>query len=225
MKKILFLLLSLITVGIYAQPGGGVFTTRQDTTLKGVVRDSLANRIAYYNVLQFGAIGDGVTDVTTSFQNALNALPDGGTLVVPEGRYKIKGDLTPNIGTTIIGHSQNETYAQGGTVFEFDSTAGFRLTQGRVTLKDFSIVTADTAIVISSIQNRVEDVEIMGGIGITKIGVSMQSAIYNVLDGVKANQCSTGLQIGVRNVASETQLKIISNSVFIVNITTGILIN
>ncbi|HTB99669.1 MAG TPA: glycosyl hydrolase family 28-related protein, partial [Ferruginibacter sp.] len=45
--------------------------------------------VAGYSVANFGATGDGVTDVTSIFQNQLNALGaiGGGTLWVPAGKY------------------------------------------------------------------------------------------------------------------------------------------
>ena len=46
-----------------------------------------------YNVKAFGAKGDGVTDDTSAFQKALNALSStGGTLAVPSGSYLIASD-------------------------------------------------------------------------------------------------------------------------------------
>ncbi|HVI57294.1 MAG TPA: glycosyl hydrolase family 28-related protein, partial [Luteimonas sp.] len=42
------------------------------------------------SVRNYGARGDGSTDDTTAFQNAINALPaDGGTIDVPAGTYMI----------------------------------------------------------------------------------------------------------------------------------------
>src|SRR6266849_7048395 len=52
----------------------------------------------YINVLQYGAVGDGVTDSTAAFQAAINALPaSGGTVFVPPGTYVISAGLvTPS---------------------------------------------------------------------------------------------------------------------------------
>lgn len=43
-----------------------------------------------FNILNYGAIGDGVTDCTKAVQNALNdAATCSGKVIVPPGRYKV----------------------------------------------------------------------------------------------------------------------------------------
>ena len=57
--------------------------------------------LGYYNVKEFGAVGDNITDDTASIQSALNAAYDnnGGTVYFPNGIYKIGGALqSPNTG-------------------------------------------------------------------------------------------------------------------------------
>jgi hypothetical protein len=51
------------------------------------------------NVLDFGAVGDGVVDDTQAIQDALDAVfaNVGGTLRIPAGNYKITADLVPQI--------------------------------------------------------------------------------------------------------------------------------
>lgn len=53
----------------------------------------------------YGAVGNGVTDDTTAFQDALNAInaAGGGALYIPEGTYKISSYLTVYPYTTIQG--------------------------------------------------------------------------------------------------------------------------
>lgn len=61
--------------------------------------------VAGYNVLDFGAKGDGQTDCTDAFQEALNRMRSagGGTVFVPEGRYVIKGTLRVPVSVTLRG--------------------------------------------------------------------------------------------------------------------------
>jgi len=46
-------------------------------------------RESVVNVLDYGAKGDGVTDDTSSIQNAINALTDNSSLVIPKGLYMV----------------------------------------------------------------------------------------------------------------------------------------
>lgn len=66
------------------------------------VQESVEERLAQYvSVKDFGAIGDGVTDDTDAFQNAID---NGGMVFVPVGNYKIDGELTVTAsGTQIVG--------------------------------------------------------------------------------------------------------------------------
>lgn len=61
--------------------------------------------VAGYNVADYGATGDGTTDVTSIFQARLNALQQagGGVLFVPKGKYVIKGALNIPKGITLRG--------------------------------------------------------------------------------------------------------------------------
>jgi len=60
---------------------------------------------AVYDVKVFGAKGDGTTDDTRAFQNALDAAgePSGGTVSVPPGQYMIAGHLSIPMAVTLEG--------------------------------------------------------------------------------------------------------------------------
>ena len=62
------------------------------------------------SLLEFGAVGDGVTDNTTAIQTAINCLPEGGRLFIPRGVYltaplNIKSNITIELdeGATLLG--------------------------------------------------------------------------------------------------------------------------
>ncbi|TNJ61909.1 hypothetical protein FE784_33420 [Paenibacillus hemerocallicola] len=49
-------------------------------------------RLLYNGTLDvrwFGAVGNGMTDDTAAIQAALDAVPSGGTVWIPEGEYRI----------------------------------------------------------------------------------------------------------------------------------------
>ena len=76
----------------------------------------------FVDVKQFGAMGDGITDDTTSIQDAISSIAaTGGTLVFPVGTYKITSEITqtfPNdvnfkmlgYGAIIDGSTSSGTY-------------------------------------------------------------------------------------------------------------------
>lgn len=77
--------------------------------------------VAGFSVLDFGAAGDGRSDCTEAFQNALNRMRDagGGTVFVPEGRYAFKGNLTIPVSVTLRGEwlaPSKENPAVTGTI-------------------------------------------------------------------------------------------------------------
>jgi len=66
---------------------------------------------AVANVLDYGAIGDGSTDDTTAFQNAIDAVTSqggsdvGGTVFVPKGIYKTTSTLLMKHGVEMVGEN------------------------------------------------------------------------------------------------------------------------
>ena len=65
-----------------------------------------------FNVLDFGAIGDGKKDNTQAFQLALNkASSIGGIVYIPAGQYKIGGVLTIPDGVTLKGIAEGPVMA------------------------------------------------------------------------------------------------------------------
>jgi len=76
--------------------------------------------VAAYNVADYGASGDSVTDVTAIFQSRLDTLRilGGGTLFVPQGKYRINGTLIIPKGVTIRGEWQKPVKGQAikGTI-------------------------------------------------------------------------------------------------------------
>jgi hypothetical protein len=70
------------------------------------------------NVLDFGAVGDGVTDDTVALQAALDAAA-GGVLFVPEGQYIVSETLYIPAGTALCGEGKYSLWTNDvqGTVF------------------------------------------------------------------------------------------------------------
>ena len=65
-----------------------------------------------FNVLDFGAVADGITDNTEAFQSALDkAASIGGIVNIPAGQYKIEGVLTIPDGVTLKGIAEGPVTA------------------------------------------------------------------------------------------------------------------
>ena len=113
-------LTSLVAL-VGAQPTGSKFRSQRqrdvetlrppsafsDPTTGVVAQPNLASIVS---VLDFGAVGDGATDNTASFQAALNSLATsatpGGIVFVPAGRYVFDGSLDFPPFTSMVGTFQ-----------------------------------------------------------------------------------------------------------------------
>ena len=71
-----------------------------DPVYTGVIQDKGG---AVYNLRGYGAVGDGVADDTTAIRNAIAAVPDGGTLYIPTGRFRITDTIHINRAISILG--------------------------------------------------------------------------------------------------------------------------
>jgi hypothetical protein len=72
---------------------------------------------ASLNVLDFGAVGDGVADDSAAIQAAINAIPViGGEVYFPGGTYLVNTKITLKGRLSLIGESRNNTTIKAGTV-------------------------------------------------------------------------------------------------------------
>ncbi len=66
-------------------------------TAPGAVQQTVQTKLEQYvSVKDFGAVGDGVADDTAAIQAAIDAVPEGGTLYLPEGTYLVDTLLFPD---------------------------------------------------------------------------------------------------------------------------------
>ena len=71
----------------------------------GVTAHAQDSPIGFWNVRDFGAIGDGKIDDTAAFQKALDAAAqaEGGVVHAPRGNYLFKGHLNVPAAVTLAG--------------------------------------------------------------------------------------------------------------------------
>jgi hypothetical protein len=99
-----------------ATVSGGAITAIGDVRLPESVIDA-----GVYNVRDplYGAIGDGITDDTDSLQDAVNALPSGGILLIPQGTYlhNLTIDFRVIAGRATLKMANSTATSQGGVEF------------------------------------------------------------------------------------------------------------
>jgi len=139
---------------------GSVITTdtlNETTSGAGVTVDGVNvgnQQVGIFNVLDYGAVGDGVTDDTTAIQAALTALTSagGGTLYFPAGTYAVDGASTTD---------ETKVWASGGY-----KPCGLKLpSHCRVVLAhDATLLITDTLSWKSGLAlENVDDIDICGG--------------------------------------------------------------
>lgn len=72
---------------------------------------------AMINVLDFGAVGDGVTDDTVAIQTAIDNVVTGGTIYFPIGKYKLTSTINVPTGTIILGASRGREAENAATLY------------------------------------------------------------------------------------------------------------
>lgn len=113
------------------------------------------------NVKYYGAVGDGVTDDTTAFQNALDAVKD---VIVPEGTYIISS-LTLPTESSLIGYGNKSTLKISGTI---TSTNWYTEINNINIISDKSTGTTTPVININAPYSKIENVTVTGpGYGIS----------------------------------------------------------
>ena len=81
-----------------------------DGSLSSLINDKLVNNSNEVSVANFGAIGDGITDDTNSFLNAINyCLTNKKILLIPSGVFLVNLELTNCNGLYIKGTGYNDT--------------------------------------------------------------------------------------------------------------------
>ncbi len=140
---------------------------------------------AEFNVLDFGAVGNGVADDTAALQAALNAVfaNKGGTLRIPAGNYKITADLVPQISLSplnrsfrIIGDGMESTNIVGtgfGLKIYADTPPARTNVFTSLLLQNFSMV----------------------GSGLAGIGIDIYSMQRSVISGVSCRGYNYGVRL------------------------------
>jgi hypothetical protein len=158
--------------------------------------DSFASSYATtVNIRQYGAVDDGTTDNLAAVQDAIDALPaSGGVVLVPAGLFAVSGSLTLRDGITIRGEADSVS-----TIKQLSTTADLFVGNGldRIHVVDMNFAgpagagTGDCFNFPKTGQNHVAYVT-MRNVTITEFGgdaVDIENPIVSVFDRVIAVNC------------------------------------
>jgi len=132
------------------------------------------------NVLDYGAVGDGVTDDTAAIQAALDALPsDGGEVRVPAGQYKITATLTANKRVRLVGVGYSYLLASSSpcVIIKASTATGPALT-------------------LPTPASTVENISFLGEVGNTGDGILIKAARCTLRDVSVFRMGNDGIRIG-----------------------------
>lgn len=142
------------------------------------------------NVLDFGAVGDGLTDSTSAIQDAIDSVAaTGGGVYFPPGEYLISTSLTVSTyGVSLIGPSGAALWNGLTTVND----------GGAIILKSAAMTTE--AIVVTGGKFTMQDISLVGQAGNTGDGVYLKDAQSCVLLNVcVAKMGGDGIRIGTKS--------------------------
>ncbi|WP_299872946.1 glycosyl hydrolase family 28-related protein [uncultured Sulfitobacter sp.] len=90
-------------------PNGGIVRV-DDLVIEDVTAAFRGEVLATVDVVDYGAIGDGTTDNTAAFE-AANIAAEGRTILVPDGVFRLNGDVTIDTDIRFVGHVTMPTAA------------------------------------------------------------------------------------------------------------------
>lgn len=114
------------------------------------------------DVVSFGAIGDGQTDCSTAFQQAIDSLSQGGFVRVPAGTYIIKNVVVKsNIQLVGEGEATVLKLPEDGTVWDMVLVTGGNERADNIVISDLTIDGSADAIGLRDVQ--MHGIDIAGG--------------------------------------------------------------
>jgi parallel beta-helix repeat protein len=157
---------------------------------------------AEVNVLDFGAVGDGVTDDTAAVQAAITSMAvTGGNLVFPDGNYKITSTLTLSSNVNYI--------AQGNAIITLDvPEIGLQIPNAgtKITINGFTIGGTSARAISSTIGGTCSRITITNNTisGATLAGAGYTSGVFftNASDCVVENNSFSNNGVGTGTVFS-----------------------
>ena len=155
--------------------------------LAGAIRRPMGKKLSEsVSVKDFGAVGDGVTDDTAAFTAAIAAAyaVGGGTVAVPEGRYKITGAIQLRSWVRLVGDGPESTELDCSTLTPFAQVAGTQVFGGGVvgmTITAAAGFSAAVGLTLTAAQNCQFSDLVFEGFDAGTI-IKIQGAVATVMD-------------------------------------------
>lgn len=157
------------------QAASTAFVTGAVTTLSGTTTTGLAGKVdkgtSFYNVKDYGALGNG-TDDTTAIQAAITAAGNGGTVLFPPGQYTFS-TITLAAGQTLrgVGYyiSRDDVTTFGDTNYANTAYISGSVLRSTATSGN-AVLHVNTS---KHVGGRIEDLAIVGPGSGTSVGVYM----------------------------------------------------
>lgn len=177
-------------------------------SLDVTVKDISVLKTEHVNVLEYGAVGDGINDDTTAFENAIAT---GKTVFIPMRNrvYKVNRTLYPLKNQIIYGDTsiskRNKDETDYGITTDMQDLTIFDLSNKQITLRNIRLFSDEySGIGVANVYDgRLYDIEI------TKFDIGINSVTgSSELIGAKAHKNNTGLRFVVdsRIIACHFQL-------------------
>jgi hypothetical protein len=156
----------------------------------------------FVDVSSFGAVGDGIADDTTSFQNAINAIANGGTLYLSNNKtYKINGSLVIGNKNNIIIEGNGSTIKRGtAPIVESDNLLLALVLSNNICIKNLTLHGDNETL------GKLEAVDHNLGIyGCKNVWLGNVKSMYSPCDGFYINRIGTGNTFQGVTAAADTQ--------------------
>ena len=170
---------------------------------QGTKIEELENRkpSPFFNVKDYGAVGDGTTDDTAAIQNTMDAAmrDGGGTVVFPAGTYRTTSTLTIRPHTA----AENPTSSQNIHFLQMDRVELVGL--GEVTIKpDSNVSTAlncsdfsypDNVGSYSNFYTVISNIRVIGTNAAPSTGIDIYNALHSIVQNCQVDGFTTAVSI------------------------------
>lgn len=150
-----------------------------------------------FNVMSYGAIGDGINNDTDALQSALDAAGENRTVFFPLGTYRINATLKYRNGQAFVGGGMGGQFVAGQTTIEMIAAAP--IFSPRNTAQDTANV-------------RFENLKLDGG-GVATIGFDFYRTSYSEVKNCLVTNCVIGMQLDANTVNQAYFNKILGSKI------------